>query len=250
MDLEICVDSLESAKAAQVGGAHRVELCSALSEGGLTPSAGLIGAVCESLAIPVFVMVRPRAGDFFYSADDFNLMKKDIVAARNLGAEGLVLGVLLKDGLVDVERTRELVQLARPLGVTFHRAIDWTPVIEDALEDVIKTGAIRVLTSGGRQTAMQGVESLSRMVTRAGDRIGVMVCGRIRKDNIGEIARRTNAVEFHAALRKKTKSPVTYDNPGLSLGEVGMDEFARYAVSAEDVRALREAMLAAQESVS
>jgi copper homeostasis protein len=133
--------------------------------------------------------------------------------------------------------------------VTFHRAIDWTPSLEQALEHVIEAGATRVLTSGGKQTAMQGVENLTHMVERAAGRIGVMVCGRIRKENISEIAKKTKAVEFHAALRKKTRSPVTYENPGLSLGELGIDEFARYAVTAADVRALHQAMLLAQDGV-
>jgi copper homeostasis protein len=242
MVLEICVDSLESARAAESGGAQRVELCSALSEGGVTPSAGLISGVRESLTIPIFVMVRPRAGDFYYSPDEFALMQKDIVAARAYGADGVVLGVLLKNGQIDVERTRDLADLARPMGVTFHRAIDWTPSLEDAIDHVIAAGADRILTSGGKQTAAQGSENLARLVSKANDRIRVMVCGRIRKDNVAEIARKTNAKEFHASLRKKIKSPVTYQNSGLTLGEAGLDEFARYAVAADDVRALREAM--------
>ena len=126
------------------------KLCSDLAEGGITPGPGLIGAVRESLTIPVFVIVRPRGGDFFYSADEFAVMKRDIAAAKAYGADGVVIGVLSQDGLVDTERTRELVELARPLGVTFHRAIDWAPQMEEALEQVIEAGADRILTSGGR----------------------------------------------------------------------------------------------------
>jgi copper homeostasis protein len=242
MVLEICVDSVESARSAQSGGAQRVELCCDLLEGGITPSAGLIGAVRESLVIPVFVMIRPRAGDFFYTAAEFSVMKRDIAAAKALGSNGVVLGVLLKDGEIDVERTRELVDFARPMGVTFHRAIDWVPRIEEALEEVIATGADRILTSGGMPTAGEGIETIARIVATAGNRLSVMVCGNIRKENVGEIARKTNASEFHAALRRKIKSPVTYQNRGLSLCDDGIDEFARYAVFAEDVRALGAAM--------
>jgi copper homeostasis protein len=203
MVLEICVDSVESARAAQSGGAQRVELCSSLSEGGVTPSSGLIGAVRECLSIPVFVIVRPRGGDFFYAGEEFAVMKRDIAAAKAYGVNGVALGVLLQDGQVDVERTRELVE------VTFHRAIDWAPRMEEALEQVIAAGADRILTSGGAQTAMQGIHRISRMVEKAGRRVRVMVCGTVRKENIGEIARRTNASEFHASLRKPGRSPVT-----------------------------------------
>lgn len=247
MVLEICVDSLDSARAAERGGAQRIELCSDLMEGGVTPSSGLISAAREALSIPVFVIVRPRGGDFYYTAEEFNIMKRDVAAAKSYGAGGVVLGALTQNGHVDVERTRELVELARPMGVTFHRAIDRAEEIDEALEAVIRTGADRVLTSGGRQTAEQGVENISRLVANAAGRIGVMVCGTIRKENIGQIARKTNASEFHASLRKKMKSPIVHQNPALSLGEVGLDEFARYAVMAEDVRELREALLAAQE---
>jgi copper homeostasis protein len=247
MVLEICVDSVESARAAQAGGAQRVELCSSLIEGGVTPSSGLIGAVRECLTIPIVTIVRPRGGDFFYSREEFGVMKKDIAAARDQGANGVAIGVLLRDGQVDPERTRELVELARPMQVTFHRAIDWAPDMAEALEQVIGAGADRILTSGGAPTAMLGVERIARVVARADRRIGVMVCGTVRKDTIGEIARRTHALEFHASLRKATSSPVTYRNEMLSLGKPGLDEFARYAVAAEDVRALRDALTAAEE---
>jgi copper homeostasis protein len=247
MVLEICVDSLESARAAQSGGAQRVELCSSLSEGGITPSSGLIGAVRECLSIPVFVIVRPRGGDFFYAAEEFAVMKRDVAAAKTCGANGVALGVLLQDGQVDVERTRELVELARPMEVTFHRAIDWAPRMEEALEQVIAAGADRILTSGGAQTAVQGINPISRMVANAGRRVRVMVCGTVRKENIGEIARRTHASEFHASLRKPRRSPVTYGNRALSLSEAVLDDFALYAVAAEDVRALRHALETVQD---
>ena len=242
MILEICVDSLESARAAESGGAQRVELCSALSEGGITPSAGLMQAVHESLNIPIYAMVRPRGGDFFYTQDEFRIMRSDIAQAKSIGVDGVVLGLLHQDGRIDVERTRELVNLASPMGVTFHRAIDWTPDIEVALEDVIATGAERVLTSGGMQTAVQAVDRIGAMIARSANRMRVMVCGGIRKGNIAEVAQKTGATEFHASLRKKTASAVSYRNPGLHLGDPDVDEFARYRVMAEDVRALDYAL--------
>jgi copper homeostasis protein len=242
MVLEMCVDSLESARAAQEGGAQRVELCSALAEGGLTPSLGMIGAVRESLTIPVFAIMRPRGGDFSYSSGEFAVMKRDIAAAKSNGADGVVIGVLRNDGTVDVERTRELVELARPLKVTFHRAFDWTPQMEVALEQIIEAGADRILTSGGLASALEASDQISLFVKKAAGRIGIMVCGKVRAENIAEIARKTGATEFHASLRKPQKSPIHYQGHLTSLGEHDADDLVRYVVAVEDVRAMRNAL--------
>ena len=249
MQLEICVDSVESAVAAQQGGAQRVELCSALSEGGLTPSAGLLREVRARIGIGVHVMIRPRGGDFLYSDDEFNIMCDDIAFAAQCEAHGVVFGLLTVDGDVDVARTRTLVELAqnapRPMEVTFHRAIDMTRNPLAALEDVIQTGADRVLTSGAEPTAMQGSRSIRQMMETANRRIKVMVGGGVRPGNVQEIATRTQAVEFHAAMRTAVDSPVTFRNRKLKLGDPGSDEYARSIVLAADVRALREAIHAA-----
>ena len=249
MELEICVDSVESAIAAEAGGAQRVELCSALSEGGLTPSAGLMRAVRSRVDVGVFAMIRPRGGDFYYSEDEFAVMRDDIACAAQLGVSGVVLGLLTRDGEVDVERTAELVALARPMQATFHRALDMARDLDAALEDVVRTGARRVLTSGGAQNAMLGSARAASLVEAAKGRIGVMICGNVRPENVQRIAQATGAREFHAALRSPKPSPVTYRNVGLNLGDAGSDEYTRNVVVAEDVRNLRLALDSALTSV-
>ncbi|MEO6966627.1 MAG: copper homeostasis protein CutC [Acidobacteriaceae bacterium] len=242
MILEICVDSVESAIASEKGGAQRVELCSDLTEGGITPSAGLIHAVRKHVGIEVFVMVRPRGGDSFYTNHEYDVMKYDVSQIKHLGADGIVLGLLDKDGNVDVERTRELVQLAHPLKVTFHRAFDMSANLDVSLEQVIETGAHRILTSGGMQTITQGAERATRLIHAARGRVHIMVGGGIRQENIHRIAVRTGATEFHCSLRTRTESPVIFRNPVLKLGTAGHDEFARYIVLEDNVHGLRKSL--------
>jgi copper homeostasis protein len=244
MELEICVDSVESAVAAELGGAQRVELCSALSEGGLTPSLGLIRAVRSRIGIGVYVMIRPRGGDFLYSDEEFSIMREDVAYAAEAGANGAVFGLLTADGNVDGARTAELVEAAQSasMEVTFHRAIDMARDLESSLEDVVRTGAHRVLTSGGAQTAVLGSERVRGLMQAAKNRIGIMVCGNVRSENVQQIAQATGAHEFHASLRVPVPSPVSWRNPELSLGEAGSDEYARNVVMEQDVRKLRQAM--------
>ena len=240
--LEICVDSVESAVAAESGGAQRVELCSALIEGGLTPSLGLIRAVRSRINIGLHVMIRPRAGDFLYSEDDLAVMRDDIALAAQCGVDGVVLGSLTADGDVDVERTREMAKLARPMEVTFHRAIDMARNIESALEDVIRTGADRILTSGGEPSAMQGRHRIRELVRASDGRIQVMVGGGVRAENVQEIARATRALQFHAALRQPIPSPIKHQMRKVRLGDPGVDDYARSTVRTEDVRILQNAV--------
>jgi copper homeostasis protein len=245
MDLEICVDSVESALAAESGGAQRVELCSGLVEGGLTPSLGLLRAVRSRIGIGVHVMIRPRGGDFLYSDDELAVMRADIELAARSGVKGVVLGLLTADGRVDVARTRALVELARPMEVTFHRAIDMTSDLEGTLEEVIESGADRVLTSGGEQTAVLGCRRIHKMVRAAQGRIRLMAGGGVRAENVQEIAWATGAVEFHAGLRRTIPSPARYQVQKVSLGDPGVDDYARSVVLTADVRMLRQAMDAA-----
>jgi copper homeostasis protein len=240
--LEICVDSVESAVTAARGGADRVELCSDLLEGGITPSAGLIAAVRARVQIGVFVMIRPRGGDFVYSPSELEVMAADIAEAKRLGVDGVVLGVLTADASVDVERTRHLVELAAPLGVTFHRAIDVTQDMSAASEAVIRTGAHRILTSGGKSTAMRGAAQIAEMVRIANGRIAIMAGSGVRASNAAELGGITRAREFHASLRRKIAGPVGYRNPDVRLGADDEADCTRYGLVEADVRCLRRAL--------
>lgn len=242
MELEICVESVESAIAVQQGGAQRIELCSDLLEGGITPSAGLIQVVRKMVDFGVFVMIRPRGGDFFYSLDEFEIMRRDVIQAKQLGVDGVVLGLLDAHGYVDIPRTSELVELAHPLQVTFHRAFDMSANLDESLECVIKTGAHRILTSGGRRSVAECAECAAGLIRAAEGRIGIMVAGGVRRENIESIAARTGATEFHCSLKTRLDSPVQFRNLEVSLGTGPSDEFARFAVLESDVRALRAAM--------
>jgi copper homeostasis protein len=195
--VEICVGDVESAIAAEAGGADRVELCDNLAVGGTTPSAGTIAEACRRLRIPVHVLIRPRAGDFVHSESELAAIRHDIEVAKALGATGIVLGVLNTDATIDRDLTTSLVALARPLRVTFHKAFDQTPDLQEALDILIALGVDRVLTSGGRPSAMEGVETLAKLVDRAGDQIAVMVGGRLDFDNLETIIRQSGTREVH-----------------------------------------------------
>lgn len=210
--LEISVDGVEKAVAAERGGAGRIELCADLSVGGLTPSRELLRAIREKVHIPIYSMIRPRGGDFVYSDTEFAEMERSIFVAIECGMDGVVLGVLKKNRGIDMARTRRLVDLARPLPVTFHRAFDEVPDFACALKAVIQTGAGRILTSAGAKTALQGAAKLAELVAAAHHRISgvrssvrsdhiIIVPGAgITHSNIAQVAQKTGAVEFHAGL--------------------------------------------------
>jgi copper homeostasis protein len=241
MDLEICVDSVESAMAAARGGAERIELCSALSEGGITPSAGLISAVRTAVKIDVFVIIRPRGGDFLYTDHEFEVMRKDILEAKKRGIDGVVLGILTADGTVDCARTRSLVELSRPLQVTFHRAFDVCKDLDLALEEVISCGADRLLTSGGKADARKGIEQIARLRRAAHGRIRIMAGGGIRTSNVKDLALRTGIREVHTSLSKKVKS-AAYENSSNWASRP--DGCARFLVMENDVRAFKSKLQA------
>jgi copper homeostasis protein len=207
--LEICVETLEAALAAERGGADRIELCEDLSVGGLTPGVELMRTVRGQIRIPVFAMIRPRSGNFCYSAPEFQQMNRDIAAAKKYGMDGVVLGVLRENRQVDVECTRALIKLAQPLPVTFHRAFDETPNLLDALENVISTGAARILTSGGKPKAEQGSEVIAELVRVAESRIAILAGGGINGTNLEQLALRSGAREFHSGLSSTLPYPRT-----------------------------------------
>ena len=203
LSFELCVETLAAGRAAKAGGADRIELCSALDCGGITPSAGLIDASLQSLDLPVYVLIRPRGGSFFFSAEELDLMSKQIEQAKLAGASGITVGVLLEDGRVDVERTRALIELARPLAVTFHRAFDETPHLFEALEDVIRTGADSLLTSGGARDVLTGAGVIGTLRESAGDRIHLIAGGGLRLESLIEVVRRSGVFSLHGSLSRK-----------------------------------------------
>jgi copper homeostasis protein len=198
--LEICVDSVDHAEAAERSGAQRIELCSDLSSGGITPSAGLMQTARRHVKVPIHILIRPRAGDFCYSDREFETMRDDIRAAKQVGMDGLVLGILHENTRVDVERTKMLVEFAHPLPVTFHRAFDLAKNATAALEEVIQTGASRILTSGGEPRATDALLILTHLVQAAKNRILIMPCGGINSANILRIVRATSAREIHSSV--------------------------------------------------
>jgi copper homeostasis protein len=198
--LEICVETLEAALAAELGGADRIELCRELSVGGITPSAELMREVRANVDVPVFAMIRPRCGDFCYTTEEFEQMVRDIATAKDCGMNGAVLGILHADRRVDIARTQALVELALPLPVTFHRAFDETPDLREALGSAIATGAARVLTSGGKPSAELGAAEIAGLVEAGGEKITVLCGGGINSSNLERVAQLTRAREFHTGL--------------------------------------------------
>ena len=240
--VEVAVDSVGSAVAAQAGGASRLELCAGLLEGGTTPSAGLIAACREHVAIPVFVLVRPRSGDFVYDEAELEVMRRDIAVARDLGVDGVVIGALRPDGAVDLERTGALVEAARPLDVTFHRAFDFTRDAAEALAAVASLGIDRILTSGRAATAFDGIQTLAEVVGAAGTRPAIVAAGGITEDNVARIVHGTGVREVHVRAAARRDSVMTYRRANLSLAKPPLGEYARLETDRRHVERLRQAL--------
>ncbi len=215
---EICVNSVESAVAAQEGGADRVELCDNLLEGGTTPSFGSIAIARKLLNIKLHVIIRPRGGDFLYSDTEFEIMKRDIETAKSLGVDGLVFGILDENGNIDKPRTAELIELSRPLTVTIHRAFDVSQDAFQALEDLVSLGVDYVLTSGQEATAMEGADLIAELVERAGNHIKILACGNLNERNIAKFLEKTNVSEVHFTGFGEVGSRMKYRNNRVFMG--------------------------------
>ena len=236
--IEVCAAHLQSAIAAEEGGAKRVELCDNLYEGGTTPSYATIKIAREKLKIGLNVMIRPRGSDFCYSEIEFKMMKEDIRICKELGIDGVVFGILLPDGNVDTERTRLLVELARPMSVTFHRAFDATPDPFKALEDIIDLGFDRILTAGQKNTVPEGIHLIKQIIEKAGDRIIIMPGSGINENNIKEIRDLTGAKEFHLTGRKTVQSKMEYRKEGIYFG--GLPQIPEYETKLTDPEIIRK----------
>ena len=248
LTFEICVDSVEGVVAAARAGAQRVELCAALIEGGITPSLGMIATAAKAAAIKVHVIVRPRGGDFVYSAAELQVMRHDLEAAKPLGVAGFVFGLLLPDGRIDRDGTAALIAAARPAAVTFHRAFDMARDPHEALDALIELGVDRVLTSGQEATALEGSDVIAALVRRAAGRIVVMPGGGVTERTAARVVAETGARELHFAALGEAASPMTHRNDRAYMG--GALRTAEYARLVTQEPMIRAVMAAAREAAS
>ena len=233
--IEVCVEGIGGLLAAQAAGADRVELCASLVEGGITPSFGTVREALRQARIPFHVIVRPRGGDFLYSDTEFASMVEDVRELREFGVAGVVVGCLTADGDIDEPRMRALVEAAGPLNVTCHRAFDMTRDPDAALEVLIRVGVSRVLTSGQRDTAVQGEDLLAALVKQAAGRIIILGCGALAPDNIGAVRSATGLTEMHFASLKDIASEMRFRNPNVGMGGTDLDREYRNTVTDTDL---------------
>lgn len=245
--IEICVEGIDGLVAAQQAGADRAELCASLLEGGLTPSVGVVREALRIATIPFHVIVRPRGGDFLYSELEFSSMLEDVKALRDMGVVGVVIGCLTPEGTIDEVRTKALVDAARPMTVTCHRAFDMTRDYREALEALIRTGVDRVLTSGQRDTAVEGSDILKETVALADGRIVIMGCGALDADNIAQVRSSTGVDEMHFAALKTIKSGMVFRNPHVGMGGTALER--EYEITLTDVEAVRATIAAARVAI-
>ena len=238
-EIEVCANSVLSAIAAEKGGANRVELCDNLYEGGTTPSAGMIFQTKVQTSISVFPIIRPRGGDFLYSDEEINIIIKDIEIGQNMGADGFVIGCLNHDGSIDYEKCSRLIEATKGLPITFHRAFDMTPDPFKALDICKKLGVKRILTSGQKNKAIDGIALITKLVQSAGDDVIIMVGSGVTETNITEIATSTNAISYHVSLRQNYDSKMEFRRENIYMGGTEeIPEFENKFTSAEKVQQL------------
>lgn len=238
INLEVCANSVSSALAAQDGGAIRVELCDNLNEGGTTPSYGQILMARKLLHIKLYPLIRPREGDFLYTDIEFEIMKADIRHCIEAGCDGVVIGILNADGTIDKQRCAELLMMAKKggLGATFHRAFDMCADLNQGLEDIIEMGFERLLTSGGKSTAMEGANVIAHLIEQAGGRISIMPGSGINETNVADLIHFTKAVEMHSSARSTVKSKMLFRNDHILMGSNLLDEFSIEVTNAQIVK--------------
>lgn len=240
MTVEIVVYNIDSALKAQEGGADRIELCDNPGEGGTTPSFGTIEVVRQNLSIDVFVMIRPRGGDFHYTSYEFHAMKRDIYQCQKLSVDGVVLGILNADGTIDKKRCRELIEKARPLKVTCHRAFDMAKDPFQALEDCIEVGFDRILTSGQQPQAIKGAGLIGELVKRANGRIAIMAGSGVNENTVEEIVTKSQVKEIHFSAVATKESAMQFRNPQIAgMGSDEGSEFRLRTVDPEKVKKIR-----------
>ena len=237
LTFEISIDSVRSAINAQKAGANRVELCAGLMEGGTTPSTGMIKAVRSAVNLDMFVIIRPRGGDFLYTDEEFEVMCTDIIEARQNGADGIVSGALTAYGEIDTEKTKKMAELAYPLPFTFHRAFDMCKDPFSALEQLIELNVARILTSGQKNSAEEGADVIKELVKKAGNKITVMPGAGINDKNILKLIDETKAREYHFSGKKRYPSNMKYFNHDIVMGNSGdVDEYAIFVADTEIIR--------------
>ncbi len=234
--LEVIAFTIESCLLIEQAGAHRIELCDNPADGGTTPSYGFLKQAREKTSLDLYPMIRPRGGDFLYNDEEFHMMKKDVQLCKELGCEGIVIGLLNSDGTVDHKRTAELVELAYPMGVTFHRAFDRVRDGMEALETLINIGCERILTSGLTPNVTEGISFLTDLVKAADERIIIMPGSGVRSSNIAVLAQQTGATEFHTSARTTIASRMNYLNPAMN------EELKSLIVDEEEVKKTIEAL--------
>jgi copper homeostasis protein len=238
--IEACVDTVHSALAAEAGGADRIELCDNLVEGGTTPSAGMIEECIARLGIPVFVIIRPRGGDFLYTSSEITVMLRDIAHAGRLGVKGIVTGALERDATVSGNVMSELLIAASPLPVTFHRAFDACRDPRKALETLVELGVSRILTAGQSATALEGATAIAASVEQAAGRIGVIAGGGLNEENVAEVVRISGVSEVHIRGTVPVGSGMEWRRDGLSLTKPVLEYDVRAVTDAERVRRVRD----------